>query len=102
MAEFTDEDDALLEELGVEVEAKATAAARRARNASSPASRKSSASSTSTGARRSTAKIVTFSSGCTPCAWIACAGWQNAGLCLSRLDRQGLLDGAEPRRRPAR
>ena len=58
--------------------------ARRARSASSPASRRSSGLSRSTAAPRSTAKTATSSSGCMPCASTACARLRNAAPCLRR------------------
>ena len=57
---------------------------RRARSASSPASRKSSGLSRSMAAPRSTAKIATSSSGFMPCASTACARLRNAARCSRR------------------
>ena len=60
---FTEDDDALLDELGVEAEAKPAAAARRVKNASLPALKIFNVSSNNTAAHRSTAKTATSSSG---------------------------------------
>jgi hypothetical protein len=75
VASFTDEDDALLGELGVEVEAK-SGASRTAREERIIAG---------IAATPSTAKIATSSSASTPSAWTACASWMNAVICLNRL-----------------
>ena len=89
--------DALLDELGVEVETKSGGAGRRARSASSRASRRSSGSSNSMGTRRSTGKIATSSSGSMPCASIVFVRWRSAAHLLEPLDHQGLLAGSSGR-----
>jgi hypothetical protein len=62
---FTEEDDALLEELGIEVETRKQASRTAREERSSPASRRFSASSKSTAMPRGTGKAATSSSGCT-------------------------------------
>lgn len=78
---FTDEDDALLEELGVQVEAKKETG-RTARDERVIAGlRKFSVSSIGTAMRRSTGKTATSSSACMPCALTACGCCPTAVLC---------------------
>ena len=70
---------------------------RRARSASSPASKKFSASSRSTARLRSTGRIATSSNGSMPCASTAFARLRNADRCLSR----STIRGCWPTRRAA-
>ena len=52
------------------------------------------ASPSSTGVRRSMAKIATFSSASMPCAWTACVRSRIAAPCLSRWTIRACLPGA--------
>jgi hypothetical protein len=91
--------DELLPSLAEFAQPKRKGGARRARSASSPASRKSSASSMSMAAPRSMAKTATSSSGFMPCASTACAPWRIAGACWRRSTIRGFWPGRGMRRR---